>query len=81
VNNIFEWLEQSYRGLGDIGSTLAINPGRDREICHALDDCHQGSAVALTDHGVDFPVSDARLVINYLGAIINADTVFYLAAR
>ena len=81
VNNVFEWLEQGYRGFGYVCCALAVDPGRYSQLRHPLDYCHQGAAVALTDHRVDLPVSDARLVVNDLGSIINADTVLYLAAR
>lgn len=81
VNNVFEWLEQGYRGLSYVFSALAINPGRHCELRHSLDYCHQGATAALTDHRVDLPISDPRLVINDLGPIVNADAVFYLAAR
>ncbi len=57
-NNIFEWLEQGYRGLGHICCTFAIDLGRDGKLRHPLNYRYQSAAVALANYSVDLPVSD-----------------------
>src|SRR5690606_2002996 len=60
--------------------TCALPIFRHRELGPPLYNRHQRPAVALANHRVDLPVSNARFIVNNTGAIIDTYSVFYVSA-